>query len=600
MNKFKENIACHGGLCKRSCVMVRPISDVNISTLGLHKTNSLMKDTISKISSGSRIPFAAADASGLAVSEKFRGQIRGFTRASANIQDGLSLLNTAEGGLSNISDDLLRLRELTIQAGNGALNDDDRQALEQEARAILESIDDTAGRTEFNNKSLLDGSTTANVSSAQSDITSFIRGPITESGSFSGSLSSYLDSDGDRTIEVTLSGNGSSTSVQLDENYRANNILNGLDLQFDEVSSAQVEGREVATEDVIAISTPAQLTLTDQNGDAATINFSAGNNTLTNMVEQLNNDLQTSNVDVTAVIEDGNIQLQGNNAGESFDISGTSAELTRVLGLTDGSVTAVPDEQAIFDGQTQENSVSQGIEFQSQISFEVSDATRAATQVNIGGAGVVLTESEIEAAINQQLSADDQNILATIDNGVLSLESKEIGDTSSISVTDVSTGADNLSSVLGVSDQSVRGSGSSNFTLNVSVQNLNFQTGSNQAQSSSFSFGDFSSDSLNLTNFSLTDSDSRDNFLSRIDNAIDRTSQSRSAIGAQSNRFQSQYNSAQTSIQNQTATESLIRDADLAQQAINLSREQSLLNTALFVQAQTMDLNRNFLGSLIE
>lgn len=600
MNKFKENIACHGGLCKRSCVMVRPISDVNISTLGLQKTNSLMKDTISKISSGSRIPFAAADASGLAVSEKFRGQIRGFTRASANIQDGLSLLNTAEGGLSNISDDLLRLRELTIQAGNGALNDDDRQALEQEARAILEGIDDTAGRTEFNNKSLLDGSTTANVSSAQSDITSFIRGPITESGSFSGSLSSYLDSDGDRTIEVTLSGNGSSTSVQLDENYRANNILNGLDLQFDEVSSAQVEGREVATEDVIAISTPAQLTLTDQNGDAATINFSAGNNTLTNMVEQLNNDLQTSNVDVTAVIEDGNIQLQGNNAGESFDISGTSAELTRVLGLTDGSVTAVPDEQAIFDGQTQENSVSQGIEFQSQISFEVSDATRAATQVNIGGAGVVLTESEIEAAINQQLSADDQNILATIDNGVLSLESKEIGDTSSISVTDVSTGADNLSSVLGVSDQSVRGSGSSNFTLNVSVQNLNFQTGSNQAQSSSFSFGDFSSDSLNLTNFSLTDSDSRDNFLSRIDNAIDRTSQSRSAIGAQSNRFQSQYNSAQTSIQNQTATESLIRDADLAQQAINLSREQSLLNTALFVQAQTMDLNRNFLGSLIE
>ena len=134
----------------------------------------------------------------------------------------------------------------------------------------------------------------------------------------------------------------------------------------------------------------------------------------------------------------------------------------------------------------------------------------------------------------------------------------------------------------------------------MSVQNLNFQTGSNQAQSSSFSFGDFSSDSLNLTNFSLTDSDSRDNFLSRIDNAIDRTSQSRSAIGAQSNRFQSQYNSAQTSIQNQTATESLIRDADLAQQAINLSREQSLLNTALFVQAQTMDLNRNFLGSLIE
>ena len=400
--------------------MVRPISDVNISTLGLQKTNSLMKNTISKISSGSRIPFAAADAAGLAISEKFRGQIRGFNRASANIQDGLSLLNTAEGGLSNISDNLLRLRELSIQAGNGALNDDDRQALEQEARAILEGIDDTAERTEFNNKNLLDGSTTASVSSAQSDISSFIRGPITQSGSFSGSLSSSLDSDGNRTIQLTLSGNGSSSSVQLDNNFRADNILPGLDLQLDDVSSAQVQGSSIETEDVITTSTPTQLTLSDQNGDTATINFAAGNNTLSNMVQQLNSDLQTNNVDVTAVIKDGNIQFQGDNIGESFDISGTSSELTQALGLSDGSVTAASGEQAIFEGQTQENVRSQGVEFQNQISFEVSDATRAATQINIGGAGVVLTESEIEAAINEQLTADGQDILASIDNGVLS------------------------------------------------------------------------------------------------------------------------------------------------------------------------------------
>lgn len=559
-----------------------------------------MKNTISKISSGSRIPFAAADAAGLAISEKFRGQIRGFNRASANIQDGLSLLNTAEGGLSNISDNLLRLRELSIQAGNGALNDDDRQALEQEARAILEGIDDTAERTEFNNKNLLDGSTTASVSSAQSDISSFIRGPITQSGSFSGSLSSSLDSDGNRTIQLTLSGNGSSSSVQLDNNFRADNILPGLDLQLDDVSSAQVQGSSIETEDVITTSTPTQLTLSDQNGDTATINFAAGNNTLSNMVQQLNSDLQTNNVDVTAVIKDGNIQFQGDNIGESFDISGTSSELTQALGLSDGSVTAASGEQAIFEGQTQENVRSQGVEFQNQISFEVSDATRAATQINIGGAGVVLTESEIEAAINEQLTADGQDILASIDNGVLSLESKEVGDNASISVTDVSSGSDNLSSTLGVSDQSVRGAGSSSFTVNVSAQNLNFQTGANQGQSNSFSFGDFSSDSLNLANFSLSDSESRDSFIAKIDSAIERTSQARSSIGAQSNRFQSQFNSVLSSVQNQTATESLIRDADLAQQAIQLTRDQSLLNTALFVQAQSLDLNRNFLGSLIE
>ena len=559
-----------------------------------------MKNTISKISSGSRIPFAAADAAGLTISEKFRGQIRGFSRASANIQDGLSLLNTAEGGLSNISDDLLRLRELTVQAGNGALNDEDRQALEKEARAILEGIDDTEERTEFNNKSLLDGSTAANVSSAQSDVKSFIRGPLTQSGSYSGSLSSSLDSSGSRVIELTLSGEGSSRSVQLDDNFRANNILPGLDLQLDEISSAQVVGRQLETEDVVTVSAPTQLTLSDQNGDTATINFAAGNNTLSDMVQQLNSDLQANNVDVTAVVEDGNIRFEGDNAGESFDISGTSAELSQALGITDGSVTANSGEQATFEGRTQENRLSEGIEFQSQISFEVSDSTSAATQINIGGAGITLTESEIVAAINEQLNADGQNILASIDNGVLSLESSDVGDDSAISVTDVSTGVDNLSSTLGVSDQSVRGVGSSNFTVNVSAQNLNFQTGSNQGQLSSFAFGDFSSDSLNLASFSFSDAESRDSFLSKIDSAIERTSQTRSTIGAQSNRFQSQFNSVQTSIQNQTATESLIRDADLARQAIQLTRDQSLLNTALFAQAQTIDLNRNFLGSLID
>ncbi len=581
--------------------MVRPISGVNISTLGLQKTNSLMQDTISKISSGSRIPFAAADAAGLAISEKLRGQIRGFNRASSNIQDGLSLLNTAEGGLSNISDDLLRLRELTVQAGNGALNDEDRKALEQEARSILEGIDDTANRTEFNNKSLLDGSTSGRVSSAQNDVNSYVTGPLLQSGSFSGSLSSSLDADGNRVVELTLSGNGSSRTVELDENFRANNVLPGLDLQLDEVTAAEVTGAKMRTEDVVSTSTSTQITLTDQAGDTATINFSAGNNTLSDMVEQLNTDLQANNVDVTAVVEDGNLRFEGNNSGESFTISGTSAELTQTLGVVDGSINpATPDGNAEFEGQTEENSISQGVEFQSQISFEVSDATGAATQIDIGGAGVVLTESEIEAAINQQLVEGGQNIQASVDDGELVLESGDVGDNSSISVTDISSGVDDLSSALGLSDQSTRGSGSSNFTINVSAQSLNFQTGSNQGQASNFSFGDYSSDSLDLADFSLSDAESRDSFLGRIDAAIERTSEARSSIGAQSNRFQSQFNSVQNSIQTQTASESLIRDADLAQQAIQLTRDQSLINSALFAQAQAMDLNRNFLGSLID
>ena len=77
----------------------------NQNLFGIQKAKSLLSDTINRISSGNRIPFAAADPVGLTVSEKFRGQIRGFNKALSNTQDGISLLRTAEGGLSTVSDD---------------------------------------------------------------------------------------------------------------------------------------------------------------------------------------------------------------------------------------------------------------------------------------------------------------------------------------------------------------------------------------------------------------------------------------------------------------------------------------------------------------
>lgn len=580
--------------------MVGPIGDVNISTLGLRKTNSLLQNTIAKISSGSRIPFAAADPTGLTVSEKFRGQIRGFNKASSNIQDGMSLLNTAEGGLSSTSENLLRLRELTIQAGNGALADEDIKAIEQEARAILDEIDGVSNRTEFNTRGLLNGSTSGTVSSAQADVNTYITGPLSQSGSFSGTIRGTMDENGNRAVELTLTGNGTSTTTTLDSNFRANNVLPGLDLSLDDVSSAELTGRRVNTEDVITTSSASQLTLTDQSGDSTTISFAQGNNSLSDIVQQLNDDLQSSGVDVSAFIEEGNVTFRANNAGESFTVSNTSAELTQALGIADGTANTQPGEYAEVQGSTDRNRVNQGIAFQSQISFEVSDGSGSSTRINLGGANQILTEFEMEKEINQQLAAGGQNIRASFAEGELRFESAEVGGRSQISVTDISAGPDNLSRTLGVDDQTTRGTGSNNFTLNVSPSALSFQTGTNRNQSNGFAFGDFSSDALNLSDLDFSDSESRDSFLSRVDQAIDRTSSARASIGAQTNRFQSQFNSVQNSIRDQSATESLIRDVDLAKQAIELSRDQSLLNTALFAQTQMLDLNRNFLGSLIE
>lgn len=121
-------------------------------------TNTELNNTLNKLSSGYKINQAADDAAGLSISEKMRAQIRGLNQAGENIQDGLSLINTADGGLANILDpNLQRLRELAVQASNDTLTDEDRQKVQQEVDQIIKGIRDIASNTEFNGMYLLAG-----------------------------------------------------------------------------------------------------------------------------------------------------------------------------------------------------------------------------------------------------------------------------------------------------------------------------------------------------------------------------------------------------------------------------------------------------------
>ncbi|MTV50424.1 flagellin [Heliobacillus mobilis] len=113
---------------------------------------------IARISSGQRILTAADDPAGLAISEKMRAQIRGLNMAARNAQDAISLVQTAEGALNETHDMLQRIRELTVQAGNGTLTSLERQAITDEVDQLLKGINDIANQTEFNTIKLLDGS----------------------------------------------------------------------------------------------------------------------------------------------------------------------------------------------------------------------------------------------------------------------------------------------------------------------------------------------------------------------------------------------------------------------------------------------------------
>jgi len=125
--------------------------------LAINQTNS--GKSMEKLSSGFRINRAADDAAGLSISEKMRGQIRGLKQASRNAQDGISLIQTAEGALNETHAILQRMRELVVQAGNLGTNEaDDLQAIQDELNQLIQEVEGIAQRTEFNEKTLMTGS----------------------------------------------------------------------------------------------------------------------------------------------------------------------------------------------------------------------------------------------------------------------------------------------------------------------------------------------------------------------------------------------------------------------------------------------------------
>jgi flagellin len=132
-----------------------------------------------KLSSGYKINRAADDAAGLSISEKMRRQIRGLTQASANAQDGISCVQTAEGALNEVHDMLQRLNELAVKSANGTLQSEDRDYIQAEVDQLVSEIDRTATDTKFNKMGLLDGKT--------------------------GSIDLQVGSEKDNTITLTLS-----------------------------------------------------------------------------------------------------------------------------------------------------------------------------------------------------------------------------------------------------------------------------------------------------------------------------------------------------------------------------------------------------------
>lgn len=143
------------------------VINTNIASLtaqrNLNNSQSSLNTSLQRLSSGLRINSAKDDAAGLAISERFSAQIRGLNQAARNANDGVSLAQTAEGALSEVTNNLQRIRELAVQSSNATNSQSDRDALQTEVAQLLSEIDRVADSTAFNGVQLLDGSFTGAV-----------------------------------------------------------------------------------------------------------------------------------------------------------------------------------------------------------------------------------------------------------------------------------------------------------------------------------------------------------------------------------------------------------------------------------------------------
>ena len=157
------------------------ISIINNSTAigaqsSVNNANSSLTKTLKALSTGLRINSASDDASGLAVSEKLRGQISGLAKAATNSQDAISMLQTAEGAMGSMTSMVQRIRELAVQAGDPAYTSNDRAMLQLEVDQLKEEIDRVSSSTEFNTKKLLNGDAAAIWSASSGDVEAIVKG----------------------------------------------------------------------------------------------------------------------------------------------------------------------------------------------------------------------------------------------------------------------------------------------------------------------------------------------------------------------------------------------------------------------------------------
>ncbi|MCV9884675.1 flagellin N-terminal helical domain-containing protein [Metabacillus halosaccharovorans] len=278
----------------------------NIAALNTHRqltsASQAQSKSMEKLSSGLRINRAGDDAAGLAISEKMRGQIRGLEMGSKNAQDGISLIQTAEGALNETHSILQRMRELAVQSSNDTNTDTDRSELQKEVDQLVQEIDRIANTTEFNTKKLINGNLSGVNNSAQS--TKFDE--VSDSAVFTG-ITNGATITADTTYNVEISGaNATGTTFTVtytQQDGTAGSVKVGTAGGTVTIGQSRVTIAALGTEDIGKESTFTQRKAVTDNSDTS-LTYQIGANSSQTMKVSIENmsasALKVNNIKVTS------------------------------------------------------------------------------------------------------------------------------------------------------------------------------------------------------------------------------------------------------------------------------------------------------------
>ena len=221
-----------------------------IATNQMSKNTALAGSSMEKLSTGLRITKAGDDAAGLAVSEKMRAQIRGMEQAERNVQDGISMVQTAEGALEEAGNIAQRMRELGVQAGNDTLSDEDRTKVKEELKQLQDEMSKIATETKFNGKQLLNTVGTFTIQAGANSETRTVKtadlSSIAKNLSLTANISSTADAQSFVTkVDTALSSINDARSALGAMQNRLEYTANNLTTSTENLTAAESRIRDV-------------------------------------------------------------------------------------------------------------------------------------------------------------------------------------------------------------------------------------------------------------------------------------------------------------------------------------------------------------------